>query len=88
MNIVIQKIKDVIKDSKVKGVKKCTKFGKTAIVFHTLAELKEVMLRLDPQEYFILDCEGDQLVEQNQRFIKLSFLKAAIKEKMENKESI
>ena len=83
-----QKIKDVIKDSKVKGIKKCTKYGKTAIVFHTLAELKEVMLRLDPQEYFILDCEGDQLVEQNQRFIKLSFLKAAIKEKMENKESI
>ena len=50
---------------------KTTKFGKTAIAFKTLDDLKQVMLKLDTKEYFILDCDGDQLVEKNTRFIKL-----------------
>ena len=69
-----QKIKDVMKASGVKGTKKCTKFGKTAIVFKTLDDLKNVMLRLEPKEYFILDCDGEQLVEKNTRFVKLIML--------------
>ena len=74
-----QKIKDVIKASGVKGIKKCTKYGKTAIVFQNLDDLKKVMLRLDPTEYFILDCDGDQLMEKNTRFVKLIMLKEASK---------
>lgn len=69
-----QRIKDVMKASKVKGTKKCTKWGKTAIVFKSLDDLKKVMLRLTPKEYFILDSAGDQLVEKNTRFIKLIML--------------
>ena len=69
-----QKIKDVVKASGVKGTKKCTRFGKTAIVFKTLDDLKSVMLRLEPKEYYILDCDGEQLVEKNTRFIKLIML--------------
>jgi len=69
-----QKIKDVMKASGVKDSKKCTKFGKTAIVFKTVDDLKQVMLRLDPKEYFILDCDGEQLVEKNTRFVKLIML--------------
>jgi len=69
-----QKIKDVIKASGVKNTKKCTKFGKTAIVFKNIEDLKQVMLRLEPKEYFILDCDGEQLVEKNTRFVKLIML--------------
>ena len=32
------------------------------------------MLRLEPKEYYILDCDGEQLVEKNTRFIKLIML--------------
>lgn len=74
-----QKIKDVLKASGVKDTKKCTKFGKTAIVFKTLDDLKQVMLRLEPKEYFILDCDGDQLIEKNTRFVKLVMLQEAAK---------
>ena len=66
-----QRIKVILKESGVKGTKKTTKFGKTAIAFKTLDDLKQVMLKLDTKEYFILDCDGDQLVEKNTRFIKL-----------------
>lgn len=66
-----QKIKDVIKQSGLKNIKKCSKQGKTAIAFKTLDDLKQVMLRLSPNEYFICDCDGDQLVEKNTRFVKL-----------------
>jgi hypothetical protein len=69
-----QKIKDVMKASGVKDTKKCTKYGKTAIVFKTVDDLKKVMLRLEPKEYFILDCDGEQLVEKNTRFVKLIML--------------
>jgi len=72
-----QRIKDILKNSGVKGTKKSTKFGKTAIAFKTLDELKQVMLRLEPNEYFILDCDGDQLVEKNTRFVKLIMLQEA-----------
>lgn len=75
-----QKIKDVVKASGVKGTKKCTKFGKTAIVFKNIDDLKQVMLRLEPKEYFILDCDGEQLVEKNTRFVKLVMLQAAANE--------
>ena len=75
-----QKIKDVMKASGVKGTKKCTKFGKTAIVFKNIDDLKQVMLRLEPKEYFILDCDGEQLVEKNTRFVKLIMLQEAAKE--------
>lgn len=69
-----QKIKDVMKASGVKDTKKCTKYGKTAIVFKNRDDLKKVMLRLEPKEYFILDCDGEQLVEKNTRFVKLIML--------------
>lgn len=69
-----QKIKDVLKAAKVKDTKKCTKYGKTAIVFKNSDDLKQVMLRLEPKEYFILDCDGDQLEEKNTRFVKLMML--------------
>ena len=69
-----QRIKDILKESGVKGTKKNTKFGKTAIAFKTLDSLKQVMLRLEPKEYLILDCDGDQLVEKNTRFVKLIML--------------
>lgn len=69
-----QRIKDVVKESKVKDTKKCTKHGKTAIVFKNTDDLKQVMLRLETKEYFILDCDGDQLEEKNTRFVKLMML--------------
>jgi len=69
------RIKSVLKSAKVKGTKKSTKYGKTAIAFKNLEDLKEVMLRLEPKEYYILDCDGDQLVEKNARFVKLLMLK-------------
>lgn len=69
-----KRIKDIMKKSGVKGTRKSTKFGKTAIVFKNIDDLKQVMLRLDPKEYFILDCDGDQLVEKNTRFVKLVML--------------
>lgn len=75
-----QKIKDVMKAAGVKGTKKCTKFGKTAIVFKNIDDLKQVMLRLETKEYFILDCDGEQLVEKNTRFVKLIMLQEAAKE--------
>jgi hypothetical protein len=74
-----QRIKDVLKASGVKDTKKCTKFGKTAIVFKNIDDLKQVMLRLEPKEYFILDCDGDQLEEKNTRFVKLVMLQEAAK---------
>ncbi len=37
------------------------------------------MLRLQPKEYFILDCDGDQLEEKNTRFVKLVMLQEAAK---------
>lgn len=76
-----QKIKDVLKAAKVKDTKKCTKYGKTAIVFKTTDDLKQVMLRLEPKEYFILDCDGDQLEEKNTRFVKLMMLQKFSEEK-------
>lgn len=66
-----QKIKDIIKQSGLKSIKKSSKQGKTAIAFKTLDDLKQIMLRLSPNEYFICDCDGDQLVEKNTRFVKL-----------------
>jgi len=78
-----QKIKDVMKASGVKDSKKCTKFGKTAIVFKNVDDLKQVMLRLEPKEYFILDCDGEQLVEKNTRFVKLIMLQKVADEQEE-----
>ena len=69
------RIKSVLKSAKVKGSKKSTKYGKTAIAFKNLEDLKQVMLRLEPKEYYILDCDGDQLIEKNARFVKLLMLK-------------
>lgn len=71
------RIKEIMKDSGVKDLKKCTKHGKTAIVFKTLEDMKKVMLRLEPKEYFIMDCDGDQLMEKNTRFIKLIMIQEA-----------
>jgi len=81
-----QKVKDVMKASGVKGTKKCTKFGKTAIVFKTLDDLKQVMLRFEPKEYFILDCDGEQLVEKNTRFVKLIMLQKVAEELQKDEE--
>lgn len=78
-----QKIKDVMKASGVKDSKKCTKFGKTAIVFKNVDDLKQVMLRLEPKEYFILDCDGEQLIEKNTRFVKLIMLQKVADEQEE-----
>jgi hypothetical protein len=75
-----QRIKDIIKESGVKDFKKSTKHGKTAIVVKNLEDLKSIMLRLEPKEYFILDCDGDQLAEKNTRFVKLIMLEEAAKE--------
>jgi len=75
-----QKIKDIIKASGIKDLKKSTKHGKTAIVVKNLDDLKSIMLRLEPKEYFILDCDGDQLQEKNTRFVKLIMLEEASKE--------
>ena len=81
-----EKIKDVMKISGVKGTKKCTKFGKTAIVFKNIDDLKQVMLRLEPKSYFILDCDGEQLVEKNTRFIKLVMLQRVADELQKEEE--
>jgi len=69
-----QRIKDVLKEVGVKDIKKTTKHGKTAIAFKNFDSMGLVISKLQKGEYYILDCEGDELIEQNERFIKLKQL--------------
>lgn len=65
------RIKTLIKNSKLK-VKKCTKFGKTAILLKNIDELKSFVFKMNNDEYIILDCNGDELQKLNNRYVKLS----------------
>lgn len=47
---------------------------------------KKVMLRLEPKSYFILDCDGEQLVEKNTRFVKLIMLQKVAEELQKDEE--
>ena len=69
-----QRIKDVLKEVGVKDIKKTTKHGKTAIAFKGFDDMGFIISKLNKEEYYILDCEGDELIEQNERFIKLKQL--------------
>lgn len=68
------RIKSILSDCNFKDIKKITKHGKTAIAFKNLNDMGILMSKLKKDEYFILDCDGDELVEQNERFIKLKLL--------------
>lgn len=66
-----ERIKTLIKNSKLK-VKKCTKFGKTAILLKNIDELKMFVFKMKNDEYIVLDCNGDELQKLNNRYVKLS----------------
>lgn len=64
------RIKTLIKNSKLK-VKKCTKFGKTAILLKNMDELKTFIFKMNNDEFIVLDCNGDELEKVNNRYVKL-----------------
>lgn len=63
-------IKDAIKNSKIKGYKKCTKYGKTAITLKNENDALKLLKLLKPEDYFVLDMKGNELNIQNERFIQ------------------
>ena len=63
-------IKNAMKLSKVKGTKKCTKSGKTAICFKNESDVMRVLRHLDKGSYFVLDMNGNELVEQSEEFVR------------------
>ena len=83
-----QIIKDVMKLSKVKGTKKCTKNGKTAICFKNESDAMQVIKNLEKDTYFVLDMNGTQLVEQSAHFIqsvaRTKKLERILKDEFEN----
>jgi hypothetical protein len=64
-----QIIKDAMKASGVKGTKKCTKAGKTAICFKTVGDMMKVARELNEDEYYVLDMQGRELEEQSAEFV-------------------
>lgn len=78
-----QIIKDAIKISKLKGIKKCSKYGKTSIVFRSEGEtqvvrkvgddvksarpLMKLIRNLEKGSYFVLNMRGEELKEENER---------------------
>lgn len=62
-------IKDLMKNLKIKGTKKCTKAGKTAICFKNAGDMMKVARELQPNEYYVLDMQGNELEEQSAEFI-------------------
>ena len=65
-----QIIKDAMKLSKLKGTKKCTKNGKTAICFKSESDAMKLLRNLEKGTYFVLDMNGNQLIEQSTHFIQ------------------
>jgi len=65
-----QIIKDAMKLSKVKGTKKCSKNGKTAIIFKSESDAMNLLRHLEKGTYFVLDMNGSELVEQSAHFIQ------------------
>lgn len=63
-------IKNAMKLSKVKGTKKCTKNGKTAICFKNESDAMRLLRHLDKGSYFVLDMNGNELVEQSEQFVR------------------
>ena len=65
-----QIIKDAMKLAKVKGSKKCSKVGKTAIAFKSESDAMKLLRNLQKGTYFVLDMNGNELVEQSEQFVK------------------
>lgn len=65
-----QIIKDAMKLSKVKGTKKSTKYGKTAICFKNESDAMKLLRHLEKDSYFVLDMNGNQLIEQSEQFVQ------------------
>lgn len=63
-------IKNALKDSKVKGHKKCTKQGKTAIAFKNESDAMKVLRNLLPEDFMVLDMSGTELIIQSEQFVK------------------
>lgn len=63
-------IKNAIKNSKVKGHKKCTKQGKTAIIFKNESDAMKVLRNLSPEDYMVLDMSGTELIIQSEEFVR------------------
>lgn len=65
-----QIIKDAMKKSSVKGAKKASKNGKTAICFKNESDAMKVIRLLEKDTYFILNMKGEELVEESAKIIK------------------
>lgn len=91
-------IKVAMKTAGVKSTKKTTKYGKTAIAFETEGGAVSLLKLIKPEEYFILDMQGQELTEKSQKFVVMISrmkklervlkydLKLEIEEKYENQE--
>lgn len=62
-------IKTAMKESGVKGTKKCTKSGKTAICFTNVSDMMKVAKNLPEGSYYVLDMQGRELEEQSSEFV-------------------
>jgi hypothetical protein len=81
-------IKDAMKLSKVKGTKKCTKNGKTAICFKNESDAMKLLRHLEKGSYFVLDMNGNELIEQSAQFVqnvaRMKKLERILMEEFEN----
>jgi len=63
-------IKNILKKVNIKGIKKCSKVGKTAIAFKNESDAMKLLKHLDEGTYFICDMNGAEIIEQSEHFIK------------------
>jgi ribosomal 30S subunit maturation factor RimM len=63
-------IKNILKKVNIKGIKKCSKVGKTAIAFKNESDAMKLLKHLDEGTYFICDMNGTEIIEQSMHFIK------------------
>lgn len=62
-------IKNLMKKLKIKGTKKCTKAGKTAICFTNAGDMMKVARELHEDSYYVIDMQGNELEEQSSEFV-------------------
>lgn len=62
-------IKDALKQANLKGTKKKTKHGKTSVAVKDETDAIKLMKLLPENSFFILNMQGDELVEQSEALI-------------------
>jgi hypothetical protein len=76
-------IKEAFKKTKIKGTRKTTMFGKTAIALKNESDVMTLINQLDKNDtFFILDMKGNELIKKEAEFILNAARSAKIKRLM------